>query len=482
MNVELGFSYGLLNDSYAAGCGALCVGGIVMIPFALKYGRRPIYVFSLAVQCGMAIWSAKQHSVGDLMGTNVIMCFAGALCEIMVQMTVADMYFVHQRGVMNNIYIWCLTIGASLAPTIGGYIAVSIGWRWVWWLLAIFLGFSLFAFFFLYEETQFDRPMEGLSPGGDEPEVAAIKKEDIDEAKTSLEGGPTVGITTVEIDTSIAPKPYRQKLNLFKATEEPLSHYISHSLRPFQILYHIPAVLYMSIIQGAVVSAQIVPITVYSTYMYYPPYNFTALQVGLMNLPGFIGTLLCAFICGPLSDWMILRMAKRNNGIYEPEMRLWLILAFLPLLVVGLLMFGIGLADSRPWWFLCIGQVLAAFGGVPASSISLTYLTDAYTEVSSPPSPTAFCIFDRMNTNTHPSQIISESMVAVIFVKNLFPTILVFSLTPWIAATGMANVFIVLTVLVVFVLLWNILFLIYGKRFRERSAEKYRWLAGKVVQ
>lgn len=26
---------------------------------------------------------------------------------------------------------------------------------------------------------------------------------------------------------------------------------------------------------------------------------------------------------GPVSDWLVLHLAKRNDGIYEPEMRFW---------------------------------------------------------------------------------------------------------------------------------------------------------------
>ena len=56
---------------------------------------------------------------------NIWGCFVGALCEVMVQMTVADFFFVHQRGVMNSIYIWNLTIGTTLVPLAAGYVTSS---------------------------------------------------------------------------------------------------------------------------------------------------------------------------------------------------------------------------------------------------------------------------------------------------------------------------------------------------------------------
>lgn len=48
MNELMRFSYQLLNDSYAAGSAAFAVGGPLLIPFALKWGRRPVYVSSTA--------------------------------------------------------------------------------------------------------------------------------------------------------------------------------------------------------------------------------------------------------------------------------------------------------------------------------------------------------------------------------------------------------------------------------------------------
>lgn len=132
MNLELGFSYTILNDSYALGCGTLAFGAFLLIPFALKYGRRPIYIVSTAIQLGVAIWSAKIQTVADIMLVNAFSCGVGALAEVICNMTIADVYFVHQRGKMNSIYIWAQNLGGSMAPVAAGYITTSEGWRWVW--------------------------------------------------------------------------------------------------------------------------------------------------------------------------------------------------------------------------------------------------------------------------------------------------------------------------------------------------------------
>jgi len=78
-----------------------------------------------------------------------------------------------------------------------------------------------------------------------------------------------------------------------------------------------------------------------------PPYNFGDVGIGLLNLPAFIGTLIGFVWGGPLSDWSIVWFTKKNNGIYEPEMRLYL--ATLPALLgpVGLFLYGYGTAAVR---------------------------------------------------------------------------------------------------------------------------------------
>lgn len=75
-----------------------------------------------------------------------------------------------------------------------------------------------------------------------------------------------------------------------------------------------------------------------------PPYNFDAIGVGLMNVAPFVGALI-GFPCGGwLSDKSILWLSKKNRGIYEPEMRLWLALPVAVLGPASILMFGLGLA------------------------------------------------------------------------------------------------------------------------------------------
>ena len=328
------------------------------------------------------------QNVADLMLVNILSCIVGALSEVMVQMTVADIYFVHERGLMNTIYYWFMTIGTSLAPLAGGFITLSQGWRWVWWWMAILFGVGLMVFIFFYEETMFAiEPIDGVpindrgfpKPVSDK-DAEALGHEEIDTAKREREPVP---YEPVEVDWSIPKKTYLQKLSLWSNSPMSFGQLAKHSYRPFLIMFSIPAVLFMAIEYGVMTACTTVPVTTFSSVMTLPPYNFGSAQIGLMGIPPFVGTCLATIFCGPLSDSIVLYLAKRNGGIYEPEMRLWLCLAFTPLVPAGLFMFGIGLNNGSHWLLPAFGLGVSAFGVVPASSAALTYLTDAYTDVSS---------------------------------------------------------------------------------------------------
>jgi predicted MFS family arabinose efflux permease len=88
INAELGFSYTSLNNSYGTSAATLSFGCVVFTPFALRFGRRPIYIITSLLMFATNIWSAEMKSLGDLYGTNVIMGLAGSVNEALFQMTV----------------------------------------------------------------------------------------------------------------------------------------------------------------------------------------------------------------------------------------------------------------------------------------------------------------------------------------------------------------------------------------------------------
>ncbi|KAH7177067.1 serine/threonine kinase 16 [Dactylonectria macrodidyma] len=481
MHEQLGFSYEILNDSYAAGCASLAIGSLILIPFALKFGRRPLYLFSTVLQFTLSIWSAKMQTVADLMLINILQCLFGSLAEVIVQMTIADVFFVHQRGRMNAIYVWVWLLSSYMGSLIAGFVAKGQGWRWVWWWNAIFFGATIFVVGFGYEETKYS-PSSASSMANppldtktkppknsnhDKPSDLDRKSTDLRRASstkgvTDLASIPAVeerqprNITSVTINPNIPRKTYWERLAITTTTSSsgvPNSSFLRHMYQPLILLATIPAIAYAALVYGILVGLGDVMSTTLSTYLTQPPYNFTSDQIGLMSLPRMIGVTIGSLIIGPMSDWWIVWLSCRRNGIYDPEMRLWCIIPFLPFVPAGALLFGIGLNNHLSWPIIAVGLVLYNIGVTPINSLIITYLTDSYKEV------------------------IGDALVGVTVVRNTFSTAFIFALTPWVAAVGIKYVLVTILLIACAILMVFGVFIRYGKAFRERSAERYQYYA-----
>lgn len=342
---ELGTTVDILNDAAATNYAGLAVGCIFFMPFVHKYGRRPLYIFSNAVQLAGCIWQALVVTNGDIIGASVLTGLGGAICETVVQISIADIFFVHQHATMNGWYLLVTSIGAFLGPVASGYVVDGQGWRWQWWYCVIFIGIQLVASIFFYEESKFIPKYRGVQPASNESvaDTDSMRK-DADSKMTTVESGAAASgnITEIYIDPNIPRKTYRQRMALVTPTEAPI---LRHVYQPFVVLFTFPAVTFVAFTFGAVLACFAVLITIQAIYLLEPPYNFSPAGVGLMNLPPFIGSFFGFFVGGWLNDKSIMYLAKKNQGIYEPEQRLWMALPVAICIPGSLLMFGICIAN-----------------------------------------------------------------------------------------------------------------------------------------
>lgn len=345
---ELGFTVDLLNSGAAVNYAGLAIGCIFFIPLVHKYGRRPLYLFSTAVQLASVIWFAKTYTKGDLVGSNLISGLGGAISETIAQITIADIFFVHHHAQMNGWYLIATSAGAFLGPVASGYIVVSQGWRWMFWWCVIFFSINLVVVIFFFEESKYVKVLQGNRPTPAVEEIAGGQQETTERAASDVfkqaESSQSMERTQSQtfIDTSIPMKPYRQRLALITKTDGSILH---DFYQPVVLLFSFPAIAYCAITYGSLLAWFAVMTSVQATYLFSPPYNFTAAGVGLMNLAPFIGTIPGTVVGGWLNDKSIMWLAKRNRGIYEPEMRLWLAVPAALVTPAGILMFGLGLSS-----------------------------------------------------------------------------------------------------------------------------------------
>lgn len=379
-------SFAALTGSFGLCCAGLAIGCVIFIPFALKFGRRPVYLFSITAGVLAAIWSAKMMTVGDLMGTNIVAGLAGSIAETICQMTIADIFFVHQRGTANGVYLLMVNMGAFLAPVAAGYAADSMGWRWIWWLTAIFFSLCLFLYIFFYGETKYEPVDTGIAPAQTSEILDQLPN--FDDTKGNETKTVDLGLSTANeriVDETLPRKTYLQRLAIFPKNTNFTGEwhvFFKHAYQPFIIITTFPAITYSALMYGSILAWFSVIVNVWSIYFILPPYNFSASGIGLMNLPPFIGGIVGTLYGGLLNDWLIIKLARRNKGIFEPEMRLWVALPAVLAMPASILLFGLATARGLPWIVPCIGSGIFGFAMVTLGDVGLTYAMDCYVEVS----------------------------------------------------------------------------------------------------
>lgn len=76
-----------------------------------------------------------------------------------------------------------------------------------------------------------------------------------------------------------------------------------------------------------------------------------------------------------------------------------------------------------------------------------------------------------------PSKIIADALVAVTFFRNAFSILIMFTITPWLNAMGIKNLFILLACVVFAILALVFPMIIWGKKARYRTSDLLRELA-----
>lgn len=96
------FYHGISQVAYFFTVAALTMGvaNIVWIPFAVKYGRRPVYIITFILYAATSVWCALAKSFGSMLAARTILGCAAGAAEVLGPLTIADIFFAHERGAM----------------------------------------------------------------------------------------------------------------------------------------------------------------------------------------------------------------------------------------------------------------------------------------------------------------------------------------------------------------------------------------------
>ncbi|KAJ4256864.1 hypothetical protein NW762_008960 [Fusarium torreyae] len=382
MSPELKISFKQLNYAQSTNLAGLALGCIFFIPLTKKYGRRLTYILATAVMAAMAFWSYRLDSLAELYIANLINGLAGATNETISQMTISDLFFVHQRGRINALYLTAVMVGTFLTPLVAGVQAQNQGWRASYLTLGICLVVLVFLFIFTFEETKYVPILEAATPQPSQtpaniPETDTNAKSAQDERKTVFDHATTRSFTN---GAQPRPKTYRERLRFLTPTSESLWQLFAF---PLHVIW-LPHVLFTALQYAAGIIWLSVMASMTSRIFSAPPYTFNTAQLGYMGLGPFTGNLIGSIYAGVASDWAVTYLSKKNGGWYQPEFRLWPLIIPAFFQAGGLIMFGTTADRGMHWIYPSIGGAFFAFGLGAMGDITFTFVIDTYRPVSGP--------------------------------------------------------------------------------------------------
>lgn len=448
ISADLGITIDTLAEATAWVVLAIGISLFIFNPIAKKVGRRPVYIACSIIMFTASVWGGVAKDYKSFLGSRIWGAFGMAPYEVLVQCTIADLYFVHQRATriaVWNMFLLCGIAGGSL---IAGYIIENQGWHWSFIWCAILFGALLPLVYLFVPETAYVRlPLAQRFPEYQPGEKGdAIVAGEIEKSAAATTGTAQVvdpesasAVPSAATAPTEAKHTFVQSLRVFTgvySTTAPLRIF----LRPFVIFFY-PGVFWGFLMYGATLTWIVVFSVVNAGIFTEPPYNFSVSQTGLISLSPFIFTLLGEVISGPLNDRITVWLARKNRGIYEPEFRLPLVALPLVIGAVGFYGFGITVHYQTHWSgpVLCFGLANMALACLNASVFP--YILDAHNELS------------------------EEAFVAI-NARNFLTFGLTYFVNAWLAKSGALNVFLVLGSIYIAVILTTIPLWVFGKRAR----------------
>lgn len=310
------------------------MGNIVWVPAANKWGRRPVYILSYIIYLAMAIWLIFEKSYTRFLVGRILMGFGSGAAETLAPISIADIFFLHERGRVMSAYTCFLSVGVAGGLVISGLITIDHTWRAIYQVGTALVGFVLLLLIFTVPETSYSRTDYHDSPSSD----ASDEKQ----------------VSTVREETQATTKKmsYIESLLVFKAagTSENI---FKMMIRPFGLII-LPPVLWAAL-SLAVTIGFLVAVTSNSSAAFNQTYGFASYQVGLCYIASIIGSLFGVPAGGHFGDKVADILTKRNNGIREPEMRLPAVMVSAITAPLALVLYGVGIQHQLHWICPTIG-------------------------------------------------------------------------------------------------------------------------------
>lgn len=115
----------------------LGIAPLLWRPLSQRFGRRPIFLVSLVCSLVGNIGCANSYSYATMGLCRAITAFFICPAAAIGSGVVAETFFQNERARYMGIWTIMVTLGVPVAPFIFGFVALRVGYRWIYYILAI---------------------------------------------------------------------------------------------------------------------------------------------------------------------------------------------------------------------------------------------------------------------------------------------------------------------------------------------------------
>ncbi|KZT65998.1 MFS general substrate transporter [Daedalea quercina L-15889] len=323
------------------------IGPLFCGPLSEMYGRTWVYHIANILFLAFNLGCAFSNTIGTLLGFRVLAGFVGSAPIACGGGTVSDLFSEKDRASAMAVFSLGPLIGPVVGPIAGGFIAQTIGFKYVFVVIAALCGVGAACGIPFLRETYHPVIRLRRAKRAADPEKAAMAHPHLIEEH--------------------AGKWHRIYVDLSRPFILLTRSYVCFLLS-----------LYMALIYG-------IYYLMFTTFpdLFTGIYGFSIGVSGLAYIGLGLGFVLATLVGASVADGIYHKLAKRNGGKGTPEMRI-------PALIFGSLFVPIGLfwygwsAQAHIHWIMpIIGSGIFGFGMMTAFLPIQLYLVDSFTYAAS---------------------------------------------------------------------------------------------------
>ena len=140
----------------------LALGQLFYGPLSDRYGRRPALLIGIALYTLASAACAAAPSIEALLAGRFVQALGGSAGMTIAMAVVRDRFDPREGARTLSLLMLVMGVAPILAPLVGGWILVLLGWQAIFWVLALF---GLICFLAVLLALPESRPANAVRPG-----------------------------------------------------------------------------------------------------------------------------------------------------------------------------------------------------------------------------------------------------------------------------------------------------------------------------